>query len=122
MQIGKVVLYRLKQYLTIAAAIAAFAAVVYNASDDLRLLWQTGRERSEIMLAPKNDVDSPVLVNINTASAHKLQRLSGIGAAAASAIVEYREQNGGFKTVDEIVKVKGIGDKTLEKIREFITI
>lgn len=122
MQTGKVILYRLKHYLGIATAIAAFAGVVYNASDDLKLLRQAGGDHSDIMLAAKNDVENPALVNINTASVHMLQRIEGIGSAAANAIVEYREANGGFKSIDELVKVSGIGAKTLEKIRELITI
>lgn len=122
MQTGKVILYRLKHYLGIAAAIAAFAGVVYNASDDLKLLRQAGGDHGDIMLAAKNDVENPALVNINTASVHMLQRIEGIGSAAANAIVEYREANGGFKSIDELVKVSGIGAKTLEKIRELITI
>lgn len=122
MQTGKVVLYRLKHYLGIAAAIAAFAAIVYNAADDLRLLRRTDGDYSGIMLAPKNDVEKLALVNVNTATVHGLQRIEGIGSAAANAIVEYREKNGGFKSIDELEKVSGIGAKTLEKIRGRVTI
>lgn len=122
MQTRKVVLYRLRHYLGIAAAIAILAVIVYNASDDLRLLRQMDGDYADIMLAAKNDVESPVLVNINTASVHMLQRLEGIGPTLANAIVEYREKNGDFKTADELVEVSGIGVKTLEKIRGRITI
>lgn len=50
-------------------------------------------------------------VDINTADAAELQTLKGIGKAKAAAIIEYREANGGFKTPEEIVKVKGISQK-----------
>jgi competence protein ComEA len=60
-------------------------------------------------------------VNVNTADAAALaDSLDGIGASKARAIVEYRQQNGAFKTADELVNVKGIGARTVEKNREFI--
>ena len=61
-------------------------------------------------------------MNINTASAKELEALPGIGAAKAQAIVEYRTQNGAFKTVDELDKVKGIGPKMVEKLRPEATV
>jgi len=61
-------------------------------------------------------------VNINTASAAELATLSGIGPAKAQAIVEHREKNGQFKTVDDLKLVQGIGDKMLEKLRPQVTV
>ncbi len=56
------------------------------------------------------------MVNINTATTDQLvEVLQGVGPAKAKAIVEYREQNGPFKTVDELVNVKGIGKATVAK-------
>lgn len=62
------------------------------------------------------------LININTASAERLTALSGIGEVKAAAIVEYRRTHGGFSSVDELLNVKGIGEKTLEKIRSRVTV
>ena len=54
-------------------------------------------------------------ININTATAAELQLLNGIGAAKAQAIVEYREANGKFTSLEDLTKVKGIGPKLIEK-------
>lgn len=61
-------------------------------------------------------------ININTAPAGELVKLVGIGETKAAAIIKYRNEHGGFKSVDEIVNVSGIGEKTLENIRDFITV
>lgn len=61
-------------------------------------------------------------ININTATSQELQTLRGIGPAMAQRIIEYRQTSGGFSTVDDLTNVKGIGEKTLEKIRDSITV
>lgn len=60
-------------------------------------------------------------VNINTADEATLMTLQGIGESKAKAIIEYRQKNGGFKTVEDLMKVKGIGDKTLAQLRDRLT-
>lgn len=65
---------------------------------------------------PKNTI------NINTADAVELTRLKGIGVKKAEAIVAWRNENGNFKTVDDLLDVKGIGEATLEANREIISI
>ena len=62
----------------------------------------------------------PVRTNLNTASAADLQRLPGIGPALAGRIVAYREANGPFRSPAQIVEVKGIGEKTFEKLAPWI--
>lgn len=61
-------------------------------------------------------------VRVNSATAEELQKLQGIGPSKASAIITYREENGPFKTVDEILNVSGIGEKTLENIKDQIVV
>lgn len=61
-------------------------------------------------------------VNINTADMSELQSVPGIGPATAQKIIEYREHNGKFKSVEDILNVSGIGDKTLENMRPYITV
>lgn len=62
------------------------------------------------------------LVNINTGSAADLDKLPGIGAVKAQAIIDYRTQNGPFVTVDDLEKVKGIGPTTVQKLKSLITL
>ena len=59
-------------------------------------------------------------VNLNTAT--EAETISGIGQKRASDIIAYRESNGRFKSVDDLKKVSGIGDKTLEKLKEYVTV
>ncbi|MDX1569822.1 MAG: ComEA family DNA-binding protein [Xanthomonadales bacterium] len=60
-------------------------------------------------------------VNVNTASAQEMaDALTGIGMTKAEAIIDYREANGPFQHVDELVNVKGIGLKTVDRNRDFI--
>ena len=61
-------------------------------------------------------------ININTAGVEELDALSGIGETLAGRIVAYREENGNFENIQEIMNVRGIGDKIFEKIQEDITV
>ena len=64
----------------------------------------------------------PGLVNINTADSEELQRLNGVGPVTAQKIIDYRAKNGGFGRVEEIMNVSGIGAKTFENLRAYITV
>jgi comEA protein len=61
-------------------------------------------------------------ININTASAGELTSLKGVGEKTAQAIIEYRQKNGPFKTIEDIKKVKGIGNKKFEVIKGSICV
>ena len=63
-----------------------------------------------------------VLVNINTATAEQLQNLPNIGEVRAKAIIDYREEHGGFKAIEELQEVSGIGEKTFEKLKAYVTV
>lgn len=106
-----------------AAILAVFALIAVNClKDEINIQRMLNKDFESLMFAPQNNVEEPVIININTASAHQLQRLNGISQATADAVIEYRKNNGGFKSVDEIINVKGMGEKTLEKIRGSITV
>lgn len=61
-------------------------------------------------------------VNINTATLKELDSLTGIGSVKAEAIIKYRKDKGLFKDIHDLKNVKGIGEKTFEKIKEDITV
>jgi competence protein ComEA len=62
------------------------------------------------------------LVNVNVASAEELETLPGIGEVLAATIVQYREEHGPFTSVDQLMDVSGIGEVTLEELRDLVTI
>jgi competence protein ComEA len=86
----------------------------------LLLLLGLGLAASPALAADGGDLSG--VVNLNTATAEQLMLLPGIGEAKARAILDRRKQQGGFKTVDELVEVKGIGTAALERIRPFVAI
>ncbi|UGB29590.1 helix-hairpin-helix domain-containing protein [Metabacillus sp. B2-18] len=66
--------------------------------------------------------ESSKKININIATSEELQTLSGIGPSKAEAIISYREENGKFKTIEGLLEVSGIGEKSLEKLKEEVTV
>ena len=80
-------------------------------------------EQAQAKAAPaKPAVTSASPVNINTASTSQIEVLPGIGARTAERIVEYRQKNGGFKKIEELMNVKGIGEKSFLKLKPLITV
>ena len=69
-----------------------------------------------------NSDKGSTLININTADLEQLKEITGIGNIKAQSIIDYREANGGFKSLEELKNVDGIGDKTFEKIKDQITL
>lgn len=61
-------------------------------------------------------------VNINTATQSELEAVKGLGPAKAKAIIAYRQQNGAFKTLDDLDKVKGFGKASVEKLRSELSV
>ena len=61
-------------------------------------------------------------VNLNTASVSQLQELPGLGPALAARIVEHRQKNGAFKSVEDVMAVKGIGEKNFSKLQNFLSV
>jgi competence protein ComEA len=62
------------------------------------------------------------VVNVNTATQEELQQLPGIGEARAKAILDARRERGGFKSVEELLEIRGIGPANLEKLRPHVSV
>lgn len=107
--------------------LSAVSGDVLAATDKKEVTAPADKTAAPVKVAPveKNSVTKatkgiPKDININTADKELLILLPGIGPVTAEAIVAYRKENGNFKSVDELTKVKGIGDKTLVKLKPFL--
>lgn len=95
----------MKKNRLVAAALAALFAVAVSA----------GSAVAAAKPAPAGKV------NLNTATAEQLTAVPGIGVKLASRIVEHRQKNGSFKSVQELMNVKGVGEKSLVKLEPFLS-
>jgi competence protein ComEA len=91
------------------------------------VLLMSGLSRAALAQAQAAPQPSPatqpaVLLNLNTATAAELAKLPGIGPAVAARIVEHRQKSGGFKKIEELMNVKGIGEKTFLKLKPLVTV
>ena len=77
----------------------------------------TTQDKTDEITAPTR-----VLVNVNTADAEELETLTGIGPSLAQAIIDYRTEHGAFRTAEDMLNVKGIGEAKLEGFRAEITL
>ena len=81
------------------------------------LVQFAGVENFKFSLKPKHQEEIVFPLDLNAASISELIQVPGIGMVYAGRIVQYRYENGGFKNIDELVNVKGIGEKKLQKLR-----
>ncbi len=65
---------------------------------------------------------APAILNLNTATAEQLDSLPGVGAKMAARIIEYRQKNGPFKKIEDLMNVRGIGEKNFLKLKPLITV
>lgn len=94
-----------------------------QAQDGEQLVIRTKEEQAALQQEQTaQGAASGGLVNINTATAAELSTISGIGGARAQAIIDYREKNGSFGTIEDIKKVDGIKDGLFSKIKDKITV
>ena len=112
------------EVLFVAAAVVLLAAVgaqyAYTARQVQERPWSVSTVREDGEERPAQTQD--VLVDINTATEEQLQALPGIGPVLARRILEYRQEKGPFTAAEELLEVDGIGQATLDKLREHITL
>lgn len=106
-----------KDNINMAAYIENEEHIIIKSIDD-----NIDKNQNSIQNNSSKDNSKDNIININTADETELKTLSGIGDAIASNIVEYREKNGPFKSVDEIKNVSRIGNKLFEKIKSRIKV
>ena len=104
---------RLTRPLAAALALAAMLAITAGASS-VRAAEKPPR--------PAEAASASGKIDLNTASLTDLQTLPGVGASLAQRILDYRKENGGFKSIEELMNVKGIGEKSFEKIRPLVSV
>jgi comEA protein len=97
-----------------ALAGALALALLAGGAGRLSVLHAAAQEPARPMTMPQ--------VNINTATQAELEKLPGVGPSLASRILEYRTKNGGFKKIEDLMNVKGIGEKSFLKLKPQITV
>jgi len=112
---------------TLTLGLTALSGDVLAAADKKEVITPAEKATAPLKVAPdekssaaKATKSIPKDVNINTADKEMLTQLPGIGPVIAEAILAYRKDNGNFKSIDELTKVKGIGEKTLVKLKPFL--
>lgn len=90
-------------------------------NNELVIIPNINDKSSNVVL---NEIEQEVdeSININIADISELKKITGIGDVKAQSIIDYREKNGGFKYIEEIKNVDGIGEKTFEKIKDEISL
>jgi competence protein ComEA len=77
----------------------------------------------EVGAQAKSEGNKPsAVINLNAASAQQLEQLPGVGARMAARIVEYRQKNGPFKKIEDLMNIRGIGEKNFLKLKPLITV
>jgi competence protein ComEA len=90
--------------------------------DEMMIYVPSLGEANAPSAATSLQADDSNKIYINTASEQEISQLPGIGKAKAQAIIAYREEHGPFQKVEDLLNVTGIGEKTLEKIKEYIVV
>jgi competence protein ComEA len=71
---------------------------------------------------PKETITAAAAVNLNTATAEQLATIPGVGPKMAERIIDYRQKNGGFKKIEDLMNVSGVGEKSFLKMKPLITV
>lgn len=109
--------FRSNKWIFMLAGVFIFALIMFN-------IYDITVDKTEKFAYTADEIEALdiELININTADLNTLCELSGVSESTAQKIIDYREENGDFLSIEEIMEVKGIGEKTFLKIKSQITI
>ena len=106
----------------IFAAVAAVGYAIEHFEKDAFVEEVVAKEDAVSYVEPESGENEAGLININKADTETLSMLTGIGQSIAERIVDFRENNGGFGTIEEIMNVPGISEKKFEMIKDDISV
>ncbi len=97
-------------------------SLVFSVVVVLLALAAPGSAQEKQAPKPKAAAAPTTPINLNTATVQQLEALPGVGTRTAQLIVEHRQKNGGFKKVEELMNIKGIGEKSFLKLKAMVTV
>ena len=114
--IGDATFENIKSYITVGSVQSQNKTTPTKAPETEKVQTKASEQ------ATADEVTDTQLININTADIAELDKLPGIGEATAKKIIAYREENGDFKSIEDIMNVSGIAEKKFEKLKDYITV
>jgi competence protein ComEA len=112
----------MKKQLTLAALAALIAVALGTTSAIAQMTTSNPPQRPPATPTPASATPAEAPLNLNTATSAELQKLPGVGPAVAARIIEYRQKNGAFKKIEDLMNVRGIGEKTFLRLKPLITV
>jgi competence protein ComEA len=123
--VSKPGIYELESGSRVADAIQAAGGLTveaFDASVNLARVLNDGEQVRVLSHDQIADAEQSAIVSLNQASAKQLESLPGVGPALAGRIIDWRERNGSFSAIEQLLEVSGIGPKMFENLREFVTL
>ena len=108
------------------AVVAIVAGILATTSTPVALAQQMSGSQTQSQTPPAPSAPppapAPAPINLNTATAADLEKLPGVGPAVAARIIEHRQKNGPFKKIEDLMTIRGIGEKTFLRLKPLVTI